>query len=480
MHQFLFNVFASSSAFFSRRSCRDKGDNMRIIIVGTGKVGMALTQHLSVDNEVTVIDENPQRIDNIINIYDVMGVCGNGASYDVQKEAEVDKAHLLIATTSSDEINILACLVAKKLGVQHTIARIRNPEYETQLRFMREDLGLSMSLNPEKAAAREIARVLRFPAAMKLESFSKGRLELVEYRLPEDSALHGMQLADLYRNIRVRVLICAVSRKGETIIPSGDFVLQARDKIYVTSSPHQLEMFFRHLGVFRNRASSVMIVGASKMCYYLASELIEMGMSVKIIDQNEQRCVQMGERLPKALVIVGDGTDIELLHEEGIEQTDAFVAITGIDEANILMSMCAAKQAGNCKVVAKINRRSLVDLVSDEHMIDSVVSAGSVTAELILQYVKAMQNASASQVKTLHRIVDGRVEALEFTVTEEMPFIGVPLKDLKLRSGILVAGIVRRSGEIVIPSGNDALRPHDDVIVVTTDTTLQDLRDILE
>ena len=481
MHQFLLNVFASGSAFFSRRSCRDKGDNMRIIIVGTGKVGMALTQHLSVDNEVTVIDENPQRIDNIINIYDVMGVCGNGASYDVQKEAEVDKAHLLIATTSSDEINILACLVAKKLGVQHTIARIRNPEYETQLRFMREDLGLSMSINPEKAAAREIARVLRFPAAMKLESFSKGRLELVEYRVPENSALHGMQLADLYRNIRVRVLICAVSRKGETIIPSGDFVLQARDKIYVTSSPHQLEQFFRYLGVFRNKASSVMIVGASKMCYYLASELIEMGMSVKIIDQSEQRCIQMGERLPKALVIQGDGTDIELLHEEGIEQTDAFVAITGIDEANILMSMSAARLSGDCcKVVAKINRRSLMDLVSTEHMIDSVVSAASVTTELIVQYVRAMESASGAKIKTLHRLVDGAVEALEFGVTEDVPFIGVPLKDLKLKSGILLAGIVRRNGRIVIPTGNDALELGDDVIVVTTDTTLQDIHDIMQ
>ncbi|MDY4954170.1 MAG: Trk system potassium transporter TrkA, partial [Candidatus Onthomonas sp.] len=373
------------------------------------------------------------------------------------------------------------CLVAKKLGVEHTIARVRNPEYEAQLRFMREDLGLSMSINPEKAAAREIARVLRFPAAMKLESFSKGRLELVEYRLPEHSALDGMQLSDLYRNIRVRVLICAVARKGETIIPSGDFVLRSGDKVYLTASPEQLSQFFRHLGVFRNRASSVMIVGASKICYYLASELLEMGMSVKVIDQNEQRCVSMAEKLPRALVIVGDGTDSELLHEEGIEQTDAFVAITGIDEANILMSMSASKQSGsNCKVIAKINRRSLVELVSAEHMIDSVVSAGSVTTELIVQYVRAMQSASGAKVKTLHRLVDGAVEALEFGVTADVPFIGVPLKDLTLKSGVLIAGIVRQSGRIVIPSGNDILNEHDDVIVVTTDTTLQDIHDIIQ
>ena len=459
----------------------EKGEcYMKIVIVGAGKVGMALTQQLSADHNLTIIDENAQLVNNVINVYDVMGVCGNGASYEVQTEAEVDKADLLIATTSSDELNILSCLVAKKLGVNHTIARIRNPEYEKQLRFMREELGLSMAINPEKAAAREIARVLRFPAAMKVESFSKGRLELIEYRLPEDSALDGMPLIDLYKNIRVRVLICAVDRKGETIIPSGTFVLKAGDKIYLTAAPEQLAQFFRHLGVFRKKASTVMIVGASKICHYLASDLLKMGMSVKIIDQSESRCIQMSEKLPGALVIVGDGTDTELLQEEGIEQTDAFVAITGIDEANILMAMSAARQSGdNCKVIAKINRRSLVDLVAAESMIDSVVSAATVTSELIVQYVRAMESASGvAKIKTLHQLVDGAVEALEFSVPEDAPFLGIPLKDLKLKSGILLAGIVRRSGQIVIPSGNDALEAHDDVIVVTTGI-LQDIHDII-
>ena len=453
---------------------------MRIIVVGAGKVGTSLTAQLIREHRVTVIDQEPKLIENIINVYDVMGVCGNGASYEVQKEAEVGKADLLIATTSSDEINILACLVAKKLGVAHTIARIRNPEYETQLRFMRGELGLTMSINPEKAAAHEIARVLRFPAAMKLESFSKGRLELVEYRLPERSALDGVRLLDIYRNARARVLICAVSRKGQTTIPSGDFELKTGDKIYVTAAPDHLSAFFQYLGVFRKKASTVMIVGASKMCYYLASELLEMGMSVKIIDQNEQRCVEMSEKLPRALVIVGDGTDSELLSEEGISQTDAFVAITGLDEANILMALSAAKQSGDCcKVVAKINRKSLLELVSTESLIDSVVSTGAVTTELILQYIRAMKNASASKVKTLHRIVDEKVEALEFSVTPDISFAGVPLRDLNLKRGLLLAGIVRQNGQIVIPSGNDVLHLHDDVIVVTTDTQLEDLRDIL-
>ena len=440
---------------------------MKIVIVGAGKVGVALTRHLAVENRVTVIDQNPHLVENIINIYDVMGVCGNGASYDVQKEADVEQADLLIATTSSDEINILTCLVAKKMGVQHTIARIRSPEYGRQLRFMRSELGLSMAINPEAATAREIARVLRFPTAMKLESFSKGRLELVEYRVAEHTALDGTRLSELYRNFKVRVLICAVARQGETIIPSGDFTLRAGDKIYLTAAPRELEKFFRLLGVFRARASSVMIVGASKMCYYLASELLEMGMSVKIIDQNEQRCVEMSEKLPRALVIVGDGTD-------------AFVAITGLDEANILMALSAAKQSGDCcKVVAKINRKSLLELVSTESLIDSVVSTGAVTTELILQYIRAMKNASASKVKTLHRIVDEKVEALEFSVTPDISFAGVPLRDLNLKRGLLLAGIVRQNGQIVIPSGNDVLHLHDDVIVVTTDTQLEDLRDIL-
>lgn len=453
---------------------------MKIVIVGAGKVGVALTRHLAVENRITVIDQNPHLVENIINIYDVMGVCGNGASYDVQKEADVEQADLLIATTSSDEINILTCLVAKKMGVQHTIARIRSPEYGRQLRFMRSELGLSMAINPEAATAREIARVLRFPTAMKLESFSKGRLELVEYRVAERTALDGTQLSELYRNFKVRVLICAVARQGETIIPSGDFTLRAGDKIYLTAAPRELEKFFRLLGVFRARASSVMIVGASKMCYYLASELLEMGMSVKIIDQNEQRCVEMSEKLPRALVIVGDGTDSELLSEEGISQTDAFVAITGLDEANILMALSAAKQSGDCcKVVAKINRKSLLELVSTESLIDSVVSTGAVTTELILQYIRAMKNASASKVKTLHRIVDEKVEALEFSVTPDTSFAGVPLRDLNLKRGLLLAGIVRQNGQIVIPSGNDVLHLHDDVIVVTTDTQLEDLRDIL-
>ena len=412
---------------------------MKIIIVGAGKVGLAVAQHLAAEHSVTVIDQNPALIDHVINVYDVMGVCGNGACADVQQEADVGRANLVIAAASSDEVNILICLVAKKLGVQHTIARIRNPEYEKQLRSMRSELGLSMAINPERATAREIARVLRFPNAMKLESFSKGRLELVEYRLAAGSPLDGVLLSDLYKNLRARVLVCAVARKEQTIIPSGDFALRSGDTIYITATPPELEQFFRHLGVFKSRASSVMIVGASKLCYYLAVQLMDMGMTVKIVDQDRSRAERMSEQLPRALVITGDGTDSELLREEGLAQTDGFVAITGMDEANILMALSVTRQFKNCKVITKINRQSLTDLVSSEDMLGSVVSTGSVTA----------------------------------------PLIGVPLRDLKLRPGILLAGIVRQNGKIVIPSGADAINAGDDVIVVTT-SVLRDIREILQ
>ena len=453
---------------------------MKIVVVGLGKVGRALTQQLSADkHDIVVIDRNPTVVDDICNICDVRGVTGNGGCYEVQAEAFEGGADLLIAATDSDEINILACLVAKKLNTRHTIARIRNPEYEKQLRFMRQELGLSMVINPEKATAREIARVLRFPNALKLEQFSKQRFELVEYRLTEGNPLTGLQLSDLYSNMRVKMLICAVARGKQITIPTGSFTLEEGDTIYLMATPQELEQFFRRLGIFKERANNVMVVGASRMAYYLVKELSEMNMHVTVIDNNPARCQDMSEKIPRALIIQGDGTDSELLAEEGIDHTDAFVALTGLDEANILMAMCASRQTEQCKVVAKINRRSLMDLVSSEGIIDSVVSARDVTTELIVQYVRAMEGAAGSQIKTLHRLVEGAVEALEFHVDRDPDLVNVPLRELKLRSGVLIAGIVRRDGEIVIPGGNDTIRAGDDVIVVTQDTALQELRDIL-
>ena len=454
---------------------------MRIVVVGAGKVGRVLTEQLAAEkHDIVVIDQDPDLIESLVNIYDVRGVAGNGGCYDVQKDAFEDGADLLIATTSSDETNILACLVAKKLGTPHTIARIRNPEYEKQLHFMREELGLSMVVNPEKATAREIARVLRFPSAIKREQFCRQRFELVEYRINEGNPLEGLQLSDLYRNIRVKILICAVARGQQTIIPTGATVLQKGDKIYLTASARELESFFLKLKIFKARANNIMIVGASRIAYYLVKELQDIQKRVTVIDSNAARCQAMSEKFPGTLVIHGDGADIELLSEERISEMDAFVPLTGLDETNIILAMYA-NQFPNCKVVAKINRPSFADLANQKGLVDSVVSTAAVTSETIARYVRAMQNSfDSDNIKTLHRLVGGRVEALEFNVGPGLPFIGVPLKDLNLREGMLVAGIVRQNGAPVIPSGADALQEGDDVVIVTTDTTLHALRDIVK
>ena len=438
---------------------------MRIVVVGAGKVGRVLTEQLAAEkHDIVVIDQDSDLIESLVNIYDVRGVAGNGGCYDIQKDAFEDGADLLIATTSSDETNILACLVAKKLGTPHTIARIRNPEYEKQLHFMREELGLSMVVNPEKATAQ----------------FCRQRFELVEYRINEGNPLVGLQLSDLYRNIRVKILICAVARGQQTIIPTGATVLQKGDKIYLTASARELESFFRKLNIFKARANNIMIVGASRITYYLVKELQDIQKRVTVIDSNAARCQAMSEKFPGALVIHGDGADSELLSEERISEMDAFVPLTGLDETNIILAMYAS-QFANCKVVAKINRPSFADLANEKGLVDSVVSTAAVTSEIIARYVRAMQNSfDSDNIKTLHRLVGGRVEALEFNVGPGLPFIGVPLKDLNLREGMLVAGIVRQNGAPVIPSGADALQEGDDVVIVTTDTTLHALRDIVK
>ena len=452
---------------------------MKIIIIGAGKVGRTLVDNLSSEgHDITVIDTRNAVLEDLVNTYDVMGVCGNGASYDTQKNAGSGSADLVIACTPADEINILTCMVAKRLGAAHTIARVSNPEYEKQLLMMRDELGLSMFVNPEKATAREISRVLRFPTALKLESFSKGRVELLEYMIKKGSPLDGVKLSELSSNVRAKVLICAVERDGQLVIPSGDFVLSGGDTIYITASPAELKNFFGHLGMLRAGVHSAIIVGASNICYYLAKELEDFGIRVTIIDSDEKRCSQMSERLEHALVIQGDATDNELLGEEGIDKTDAFVALTGLDEANIILSMYAMKK-GVSKVVAKINRRTFFDLVSHSAMTDTIVSPSNITAGRIHQYVRAMRTSPENGIKTLHRIVGGRVEAVEFTASADAGLTGRPLMDLGIRDDLLIAVIVRKNGQIVIPGGHDVIEDGDSVIVVTTDTTLTSLSDIV-
>ena len=379
---------------------------MRIVVIGLGKVGRALTAQLTAENnDIVVIDQNPDLIEDIVNIYDVRGVPGNGGSYEVQKEAFEDGADLLIATTSSDEINILACLVAKKLGTQHTIARIRNPEYEKQLRFMRDELGLSMIINPERPPPARIARVLRFPSAIKPRaSFCRQRFELIEYRLTEDNPLVGLQLADLYRNIRVKILICAVARGSETIIPTGAFTLQAGDKIYLTASARDLESFFRRLNLFKEKANNVMIVGASgwpttssRSCRTSRSASPS-STAMRPLPGNEREVPRRAGH-PR-------GRRGRRAAERGAHHRDGRLCGADRPGRNKHHSGDVRSQINSCKVVAKINRESFAELAAAKGMVDSVVSTASVTSESIAMYVRAMQNSFESEnIKTLHRLV---------------------------------------------------------------------------
>lgn len=451
---------------------------MRIIIVGNGKVGSTLAEQLSgEDHDVVIIDRNQQNVDNSVNSLDIMGICGNGASYRVLLEADVSRADLLIACTSQDEINLLCCLVAKKLGAKHTIARVRNPEYSDQLVFMRDELGLSMSINPEKAAAEELFRLLKFPSAIKIESFSNNRVEIAELKLREGSPLDGVYLRDLHKLFKAKSLICAVQRGSEVTIPDGNFRLQSRDKISVIAPARDMLDFFAFLGTILPEARNVMIVGGGRISFYLARMLLDNGAKVKIIDVDPDRCAELGQLLPRAMVICGDGTDPELLNEEGIKDADALIALTGLDEENIVLGIYA-QSCINGKVIAKVNRPTLT-AIAESTGLESIISPRALTANLIVRYVRSMQNTLGSNVETLHRLVGGAVEALEFRVNRTFPMLDVPLKDITLKPNILIASI-SRNGKTIIPGGRDVISEGDRVIIVTTNRRFDDLSEILQ
>lgn len=452
---------------------------MKVVIIGDGKVGSTITRQLSGEgHDIIVIDSNNSVLTNATNTMDIISVEGNGASIAVQKRAGVDDADLLIAATSADEVNMLSCLVGKKLGVANTIARVRNPEYFEQINMLKDDLGLSMAVNPEFAAATEISRLLRFPSALKMELFARGRVELVEIKIAPHSVLNGMPLWAIYKEFQVKVLVCAVQREGKVYIPNGEFILQAGDKINLTAPHLEITKFFRTIGIFRTGVKSVMIIGGGRVAYYLAKELIALHTRVKIIEKDYKRCEMLCEMLPEAIIIHGDGTDKELLQEEGLEKTDALVCLTGMDEENIVVSLYA-KARKVSKVIAKINKISF-DEILDNLDIDGFISPKTIAANNIVRYVRAMQNSvGSSNVETLHKLINEQIEALEFKVREKSPVVGIPLKDLKTKDELLVATIIRGS-RVIIPGGNDSIEIGDNVIIITTNKKLMDLKDILK
>ena len=451
---------------------------MKIVIIGDGKVGYRLAKQLSEENyDVVLIDNNAGKLREAINKLDIFCIAGDGVSAEIQKEAGVPGADLVIACASTDELNMLSCLIAKRLGAENTIARVRNPIYYEQIHILKEDLRLTMAINPELAVANEIARVLIFPSASKVETFAKGKVELVEYTLRAGNPMIGMTLAEMYRKFQIKILVCAVQRGKEVYIPDGSFIPQEGDKIHVASSHQQLELFFNLLGDKKKIIKKVLIAGGGRVGFYLAKQLCSMGMQVKIIEQSRKKSEYLCEQLPKATIIHGDATDHDLLVEEGIAEADAFIALTGLDEENIIVSLFAKTQ-GVHKIIAKVNEETRVQMVGSLGL-DSLVSAKTATADAIISYVRARQNSySNANVETMYRLVDNRVEALEFILKEEAYYTNVPLKDLPTKPNNLIACIARNR-QIIIPHGNDCLQKGDSVVVVTRDKKVQDIRDIL-
>lgn len=450
---------------------------MKIVIIGDGKVGYKLAKQLSSEKyDIILIDNNEEKLRKSIERMDVFCVAGEGGSVEVQQRADVPHADLVIACTSTDECNMLSCLIARRLGARHTIARVRNPIYYKQIDFLKKDLHLSMVVNPELIVAGDITRLLLFPDASKVETFVKGRVELVEFPI-HCGKLEGLSLSELYARFQVQVLVCAVESGETVLIPDGDYILKAGDKLHIAASHQNMEQFFKKIALRKEKIKNAMICGGGRVAYYLASQLCNLGMNVKIIERNRERCEELCELLPKATIINGDATEHDLLIEEGIEKTDAFIALTGMDEENIIMSLFASKQSVS-KVIVKINEDRRAMMI-DELGLDSIVSAKTATADAILGYVRARRNSQCSaNVETMYQLLDGRVEALEFIIKSENAYTGVPLKDLNLKVNNIIACIARRR-KIIIPNGDDSIQVGDSVVIITMTKQIRDLDDIL-
>ncbi len=451
---------------------------MKIVVAGCGKIGQTVIGSLVAEgHDLVAIDSDNGILNELTNIYDIMVICGNCADSDVLEECSVKDAELFVALTGSDELNMLSCFIAKRMGASNTIARIRNPEYnDDSLVFLRKELGLSMSINPDRLTAAELFNILKLPSAVKTEHFSRRNFELIEIIIKSGSELDGVKLSDLKGRFGSKVLICAVERGDEVYIPDGSFVLQAGDKIGVSADHSDISKLLKSLSIHKKKSKNVMILGGSKSAFYLANMLINSGASVKIIEQNAERCSELCEELPHAMIIHGDGAQQELLLEEGLRSMDAFVSLTGMDEQNILISIYAA--ANNVPtVISKVNRGELATMGARLGL-DCIVSPKNVTADIFVRYARALENSMGSNVETLYKIMDGKAEALEFRVQPDSGITGIQLKDLTIKKNILIAGIIRGK-KIIIPGGDDMILGDDKVIVVSRDHKLNDIEDIL-
>ena len=451
---------------------------MKIIIVGCGKVGYAIAGQMALENhDVIMVDGSAAALQKADSSLDIMCVEGNGASISVLKSAGVADADLVIAVTNGDETNLVCCLIAKKLGAKHTIARVRNTDYRRDAEMLKREIGLDMVINPDLAAAREIARIISFPAAFSVEPFARGRIDMIGFYVSAKDSLSGVPLSTFNRKRIAEVLFCAAEHEGEYIIPDGNFVPQPGDRLYMVGSKAELLKMLKGMGRTLQRARDVSILGGSRIAMYLTWELQRTNTRVRIVEKDREDCLILADELPGAMIIEGDGTDSELIASERIFDVDAFVALTGRDEENLLMAL-TARRDGVAKVLAKMNRPGYMELVRDTG-IESIISPKEIVASQIASYVRALANSEGCAVESLYRLLDGTVEVLEFTATEKSrSLLGVPLKDLHLKKGVLLAAIVR-NGRTIIPGGMTAVEEGDSVIVVTRTTGLKDLEDIL-
>ena len=452
-------------------------NGLNIIIVGCGKVGMTLIEQLSKEgHDITIIDKNAAKVQEMSNLYDIMGLVGNGASYSVQMEAGIENADLIIAVTASDELNLLCCTVAKQVGDCAAIARVRTPDYSKEAGYLREKLGLTMIINPELEASLETARILYLPTALEVNSFAHGQAEIVKFKIPEGNLLDGMTIATLGKSITNEILICAIEREGEVYIPGGNFQMAKADIVSFVAPRRHIRSFLKKIGFKTKQVKDAMIVGGGKASYYLAKQLIAMGIDVKIIEQNKERCEELSILLPEAIIINGDGTDEGVLREEGIEYAQAFIPLTDIDEENIMLTL-HAKQVSNAKLITKINRSTFKNVISKLDL-GSVIYPRYITSEAIIAYVRAKKNSTNSNIETLYHMFDNRAEAIEFRVDEPSSVTGIPLKDLMLKNDLLVS-FIYRNGKVQIPSGLDTIEVGDTVMIVTTHTGLDNIQDII-
>lgn len=460
------------------RKTKAKSKGLHIIIVGCGKVGETLVKRLTLENhDVTVIDKNPEIVADLTTQYDIGGTVGNGASFSTLAEANIEQADLLIAVTGSDELNLLCCVVAKRTGHCDVIARVRTPEYSKDAAYLKTQLGLARIINPELETAREISNILALPTALGVSTFARGQVEMVQVKVPKHNMLHSRRIMDIGDALAGPVLICAVERDGNVYIPNGSFVLREHDIVSFISPIREAKTFLKKLGFETNQVKDVLIAGGGKIGYYLAQRLLREGIEVTVIEQDKALCEHLSVLLPKAVIINGDASSVEILQGAGLEKIGGFVAVTGIDEENIMLSL-HAKEVSNAKTVTKINRTNF-DKVIDTLNLDSVVYPRYITTDALVAYVRAKTATKDSNIETLLHLYDNRAEAIEFIAGEGSDVTGKPLHKLKFKNNLLIA-CINRGGRVIIPSGNDMILPGDSVITVTTHRGLNDIGDILD